>query len=335
MVFVRLAGFFTLSCLGTACSIHPLPQDVARSTTVEIVQKIRCEAREAIIDVALNDLGRSDVKAFLSQTTSKDQIIKGRIDQARKFLLPGLQRAAIGYSFKFSITEGNGASGGTLFEMPFSNGSVAMGVSFGEDKKRKSERSFDLAEEFSQILADVNLNCEPGSIDWRYPITGEIGLKEVIATYVRLSGLRIFPPAELRGAANGADSASDSDVKKQKRGAGQSRDVYEFTDELTFTTTYNAAVEPKLELKPVAHDFRLTKASALIGGRREDVHSVTVALKAGEAGDRKPQGLRGTVSLDARGTFPEVPISGYLDPKASVLMTLQNKKDRELKLPDQ
>lgn len=38
-----------LCLLFVGCSAHPLPEDVTRSTTVEIVQRIRCEAKQAIL----------------------------------------------------------------------------------------------------------------------------------------------------------------------------------------------------------------------------------------------------------------------------------------------
>jgi len=79
-----------------------------------------------------------------------------------------------------------------LFQFPFSNGTFSLGVSAGEDKKRKNDRSFDLVEDFAQLLADRTLVCGAEGQNWKYPITGEIGLREVIETYVRLSGLKIF-----------------------------------------------------------------------------------------------------------------------------------------------
>src|SRR5947209_1020231 len=42
-----------------ACAIHPLPEHVTGQPTYHIVQKIRCEAREALIDLALRALRES------------------------------------------------------------------------------------------------------------------------------------------------------------------------------------------------------------------------------------------------------------------------------------
>jgi hypothetical protein len=295
MRFVNLFVVATASTIAAACSIHPLPEDFSRSTTFDIVQKIRCEARDAVGETSLTPKGR------VSFTSARDDAAHPlSLDTARGWLFPGLQYAAIGYSFKFTITEGDNGSASGLFQFPFSNGTFSLGVSAGEDKKRKNDRSFDLVEDFAQLLADRSLICNPGNKNWKYPITGDIGVREVIETYIRLSGLKIF---------NAPTSSAASKV----------RDVYEFTDELTFTTTYNASIQPSLTLKPVPHDFRLVNASGAFGGRREDIHSVTLALKAKPA---PVPGTRGARSFSLDGSP-----GGSADTKSSVLRTLQNRRD--------
>ena len=376
----------TVPELVSACAIHPLPENFSRSSTYDIVQKIRCEARGAIVEIALSDTGRSQIEPFLSEPLVKTEAKQVRTERARRLLVPAMQRAAIGYSFRFSITEDNDASGSARFEFPFSNGSFALGLSTGEDKRRKSDRSFDLVEDFAQVLADPTLHCGPGGEDWKYPITGDIGLEEVIKTYVRLADLQIFPQPrrsnDASGAADdqlgvgpsgrakaggggsgssggrqkgdatstpsapsgpvkaggGSSSSAGGQGRASSRSSGQGREIYEFTDELTFTTSFNASAQPSLQLKPVVHDFRLTQASASIGGSREDVHSVTIALKAptadtaarGLALERfvPPVGERGLAPLGVAPGFP-----GAADPKGDVLTTLQNKKNRELVIP--
>ena len=161
------------------------------------------------------------------------------VETARGWLSPALQYAAIGYTFRFTITDGDNSSGSVLFSYPFLSpvGNFTLGVSAGEDKKRKGDRSFDLVEDFAQLLADGSLTCSPESKNWKYPITGEIGLREVIETYVRLSGLKIFTPPSSSGGGGGSGGGGSG-------GSSKARDVYEFTDDLTFTTTYNASISP-------------------------------------------------------------------------------------------
>lgn len=302
MRFVNLCAGLAASTMAAACSIHPLPEDFSRSTTFDIVQKIRCEARDAVGELSLTPKGRM---SFSSDWGNPAQQRPLTVDTTRGWLFPGLQYAAIGYSFKFTITETDNASGSALFSFPFLSpaGNFSLGVSAGEDKKRKNDRSFDLVEDFAQLLADRSLLCAPGNKNWKYPITGEIGLREVIETYIRLSGLKIF------NALSGGGGSGSSKV----------RDIYEFTDELTFTTAFNASLQPSLTIKAVPHDFRLTNASAFIGERREDIHSVTLALKARPAPGPGAGGAR-SFSLDGSP-------AGSADTKSSVLRTLQNRRD--------
>jgi hypothetical protein len=352
---VRVLRFFLVLIappMLSACAIHPLPENFSRSSTFEIVQKIRCEARGAIIDIALTDAGRGQIEAFLSAPLVKTEPKQTRIDRARRFLLPAMQRAAIGYSFKFAITEENDASGSARFEFPFSNGSFALGLSAGEDKRRKSERSFDLVEDFAQVLADPTLHCGPDGEDWKYPITGDIGLEEVVKTYVRLADLRIFQPPRRGSTNDAADSAQGaaptgrpksggsggSGGGRDRTQSGQGREIYEFTDELTFTTSFNGGITPTLQLKPVVNDFRLTQASASVGASREDVHSVTIALKAPtpDVAAREIALERFVPPVGGRGIAPFAGAPAALpsaDTKGDVLTTLQNKKNRELRFP--
>jgi hypothetical protein len=311
-----------------ACSIHPLPEDFSRSSTFEIVQKIRCEAREAIIAIALTENGKGRIDAFLSDPNAATQDRTARIEKAGDFMLPPLRRVAIGYTFKFSITEGNGGSGEAVFELPFSNGAFSLGLNVGEDKKRKAERSFDIVEGLPKVLADPTLQCEPGAQNWKYPITGEIGLKEIIRTYSNLANLNLFPRNERSSSRDEAGQTGQS--QNQRQTSAQSRKIYQFTDELTFTTTYNASAEPSVELKPVARNFRLTRASAVIGGRREDVHSVTVAL-APES-DREENTAKLISQGPAfRGLAASAPVVLSTDAETNVLSILQGRRNQEVR----
>lgn len=327
MRFVNLCAGLAASSMAAACSIHPLPDDVTRSSTFDIVQKIRCEARDAVGEVGLTPRGRLSYSSAWGEGGQHGPLT---VATTRGWLYPGLQYAAIGYSFQFAITESDNGSGSALFAFPFSNGTFSLGLSAGEDKRRKNDRSFDLIEDFAQLLADRSLACEPGEKNWKYPITGEIGLKEVVETYLRLSGLKIFnkPEGGGSGGSSGGGGGSGGGGSGGSSGGGGSggggsssrvRDIYEFTDELTFTTTHNASVQPSVSLRAVPSDFRLTNASAAFGARREDIHSVTLALKAKPAPGPGAGGAR-SFSLDGSP-------AGSADTKLSVRRTLQNRRD--------
>src|SRR5215813_12438385 len=81
----RAAGgcvvLFLLPLLG--CSIHPLPGDIPRVATIDIVERIRCEAKAGLISVLRED--------------PRTQKLDARI----------LEGTKIGYDFHFDITETN------------------------------------------------------------------------------------------------------------------------------------------------------------------------------------------------------------------------------------
>src|SRR5262245_10308908 len=88
-----------LLCIGlTACSVHPLPADVSRPSTVDLVKTLRCEALAGI------DSLRPEEKLRAA---------------------PVIQATVIGYDFTFTIRETDDANGGDPNDhlLSFINGS--------------------------------------------------------------------------------------------------------------------------------------------------------------------------------------------------------------------
>jgi hypothetical protein len=89
----------------SGCSMHPLPEDVSRATTADIVARIRCEAKEGLESFRRQPLSPKDiehVKLIVDNTT-------------------------IGFEFDFNIEEDNKASGGRLeFEKPSGSFSLVL-----------------------------------------------------------------------------------------------------------------------------------------------------------------------------------------------------------------
>src|SRR5438874_3890042 len=98
----------------TGCSVHPLPEDVTRKTTNDIVTQIRCEARRAVVDYGVQ-----------------------------------LVNAAIAYEFTFHITEDNNASGDMTWTIPFVNGgNFSLFANAGSNRTRVSNRNFKIVDSF-------------------------------------------------------------------------------------------------------------------------------------------------------------------------------------------
>jgi hypothetical protein len=217
LVQARSFVFAGLSSVLAGCAIHPLPDDVTRKTTNDIVGQIRCEAKRAVVD-------------------------HGR----------GLKNAAIAYEFTFDITETNNASADATWTFPFlTGGNLSLTANAGANRIRNDNRNFKIVDSFDD-LRKVDCSTETLEKDWVYPIAGDIGIYEVVATFAKLQ----------RG----------GDLKKGE--------VYSFADTLLFTTTFNAGVTPKLTLNPMTEQFRLTEANANLSAIRLDSHKVTVGLAA-------------------------------------------------------
>jgi len=231
--------------------MHPLPEDVSRVNTYDIVEKIRCEAKEGLRGV------RADSNI--------------------------LKNTAIGYDFTFDIDEDNNATNGKLkFERPgFRDGSNTTWEFTGSStRKRKNKRVFRIVERLEKLNA---ANCSEGATraNWVYPITGAVGMGEVLRTYIGLERLTDF----------GTGLKSDSTV---------------FSEELEFTTEFGGGVTPTLELATIAGKFRLTNATIFAEAKRKDIHSLTVALaKEGELDDPKKKTRR---SLSLSRSLDVVPL---------------------------
>jgi hypothetical protein len=226
MVMGRLPAILIFLIYGVSaflagCAVHPLPDDVTRLSTYDIVQQIRCEAARAVKDLA-----------------------------------PQYKDATIAYEFEFHITENNNASADATFRMPFLAGEkFSLKLDAGVDKNRDAIRNFRLIDRFN---SKASADCFNGILEKNltYPIAGDIGIYEVVATYVRLQ--RVERP--------------------------QAGETFSFSDELTFTTEVEGGIRPSVTLAPASvHQFRFAEANASLSSMRKDIHKVTVALTAGSA----------------------------------------------------
>jgi hypothetical protein len=207
--------FATMAPVLAGCSAYPLPDDVTRKSTYDIVDQIRCEARRAVIEHAYN-----------------------------------YKTASIAYEFTFDITEGNNSTADATWTLPYTlGGSFSLGASAGMNRTRETKRNFKIVDTFEQLR---QMPCVDQRLrdDIIYPIAGDIGVYEVVQTFIRL----------------------------QKIDNPKSGEVFTFGDTLMFTTTLMGGLQPKLVISPLTDRFRLTAANANLAAGRNDVHTVTLTL---------------------------------------------------------
>ena len=205
------------------CSTHPLVDDVTRSTTFDVVQKIRCEAKRAINDI---DAALPRARRLGDDTT-------------------------IGYEFTFDITENNDASGSVTWFLPLTGGNFQLKADAGSTLARQTTRNFTITDTFAVLR---KANCSPQALEknWIYPIAGEIGIYEVVATFAKLQGVE--------------------DPQDQ-----EDKEIFSFHDTLEFSTFLGAGVQPTLTL---VRDDRshVSDAHGSLSARRSDFHKVVITL---------------------------------------------------------
>jgi hypothetical protein len=261
----------------TGCSVHPIPDDVSPIPTEEIVRSARCEMRLGVFDQIAAQLEAynvpnvkdvvSDVERYAEKATTVGQDILAKdadfrilTQKLRTEIPPALQvkfsayaTAAIVYDFTFNITEDNNFDASADLQLPFVSPRLfdLSGSAFLH-KTRVGNRKFKASETFATLLAQRSL-CNRNNKEFKprdenliYPITGSIGLRKLVKTFVAI--------ADQNG---GKDS---------------------FVDTLTFTTTISGSVTPTLTLNAVPHSFRLVHASATILADRTDMHQIIVSL---------------------------------------------------------
>jgi hypothetical protein len=241
-----------VALLFAGCSMHPLPEDVSRVPTYDIVARIRCEAQ-----------------AGLAGINPADRVVRKIVDTT-----------VIGYDFEFNITEDNNLNNGDgPGKLAFQRAGFIDGRQFSLDltasaaRKRENKRAFRIIESLKDLRA-ANCSTEMAGPNLLYPITGRIGMDEVVRTYIRLE--------KLTDVSEGIPS---------KKGQLDTKPII-FSEELDFTTTFTAGIKPTLELNTIAGKLRLTNASIFGNALRQDQHGVTVALA--RQGDVDPPAARVT-----------------------------------------
>lgn len=236
-----------LSCalMAASCSVHPLPEDLpARKNTFQIVQAIRCEAKKAVL------------------TNADDARFKG---------------AVIGYNFDFDITETDQASAGFEVQKKFTDGTLLkLPWSGGSAKKiRQAKRQFTIVDTFDELREAKCDEVDTTSKHLVYPVTGSIGLFEVVSTFAMIEMQTNFIRV---GVTDG--------------GLGKDNQVWAFSDQLTFTTDFKTgSFAPELSLDTIPTGKLVLKSANITAGGteagRKDIHTVTVALTLASGAEQK------------------------------------------------
>ena len=147
------------------CSAHPLPENfplnLPRTSTLDIVRKVRCEAKAGL--------------DRFKNSKRKDQI---------------MEATSIGFDFSFVMTENNDLADGELDfvgrpDNPNSKRSVTVKLTGKAMKERKNTRTFRIIEDLADI-AKADCSGEALRANLAYPISGSLHIDDIVYTYIRL-----------------------------------------------------------------------------------------------------------------------------------------------------
>ncbi|MDI1266381.1 MAG: hypothetical protein PS018_24310 [bacterium] len=271
--------FNWLGCILAAglggCSLYPIVDNVSPLKTENIVLYGRCEVRSVLLDhlarrtIIPPEIAYVDGENNVVFQTDWYKLLQADIKKAKEFeksrkepsndqqhrwrYLARLIRVAIAYTFDFHITEHNRAGGSAGFQMPWATTNVLdVGAAGAVDLTRVGSRVFSTEDSWEDYLVGpVFKNCvdvpwEQRSRNFLYPLTGTIGVGEVVRTFIDIEG---------------QGGAKDN-----------------FVDTMTFTTDIGGAVDASVKIAPVPSQFRLVSATAGIAASRVDIHKLTVSL---------------------------------------------------------
>jgi|WetSurMetagenome_2_1015567.scaffolds.fasta_scaffold50079_3 hypothetical protein len=238
-----------------ACNIHPLPENVSGVDTYTIVRKIRCEAREAVIKKAIAYLKYEDTP-FVRRKLEKIDINKTN-QYIRIFAQTGIV-----FSFTLQGTENGELTLTSDLIKPLNHGYANFYGTLGGVLNRTNTRAFTISDNFLELVQEVKddyCNFDVREKNYSYPIVGNIGIDEIIDTFVDMSLFNRL--------GNPNDISTNS-----KRGPPT------MADTITFTTTITGGITPKIVFTPVGRALQLLDATLIATASRIDKHSVIVGI---------------------------------------------------------
>jgi hypothetical protein len=278
--FLWAAAAIGVAASVSACAIHPLPEDVTGVSTFKIVQKIRCEAREGLKenlinwlthiknDPAANELG-VELQNGLPMYLFYSPKVLGKLTVRVRDKIIKFRDASIGYDFTFDMIEMNNLDPTLNLTRTLHNKTFTANPAGMFDRTRQNTREFTVTDTFMKLSEIKDDKC--GSIvaegpNYIYPITGQIGVKEMIRTFVGLTA-----SADLHAEVSQTDAESDL-VDQALKGPPT------LTDQLQFITLLKVSGTPELMIMPIGTALQISSESIGITFSRMDTHSVIIAL---------------------------------------------------------
>ncbi len=268
-----------------ACSSVPMPDDFTGFDVVRIVAKTRCELRDAVRGYFVGSLLRKErleehpqyaelarklVDGKLKWREIHTHLKTYRVDPQTLAVFERYNHAVVIYDFQFTMSEVN-EIGLTLDALRnFSNGSVSLGGNAGSKFNRDNFIQFRISDVFENLVRYTHDGyCRDGGFTGTtlaeqqnpklfYPITGSLGLDEIVGTFLNLNqSANLVGPADIP-----AESRFPTTLRRME-----------------FTTQMSGGATASLAITPRPFGGRITKTGLNNSNSRSDIHKLTVVLK--------------------------------------------------------
>lgn len=271
------------------CAIHPLPEDVTGASTNDIVRKIRCEARDAVraklaawlVNAPNDERARTVGAALSSGAMSLDAFTTQGLTPNTAKYINYFAQSVIAYNFTFDMTELNNLDATVDLTNPLTRRTFTAALGAGIDRTRENTRTFTISDSFQRLVYQIHddycdgFTHEPNYI---YPITGKVGIAEMIDTFVDLALFGGLAPGSGTGGSGGNASAASGARGAMQASKTATQGPLAMGDTIVFQTKLSGSVTPKIVLTPVGKSLQLADASLAAVASRTDVHKVIVGI---------------------------------------------------------
>lgn len=266
-----------------ACSVYPLPQETTGATTEQIVQHVRCEARDGLRATVLQALDTHYKDVFVrGRMKGPDLATKLREDPSywHKLSVDGFsgdakeafkyyENSQIAYEFTLDLQESNTDTAGIKLSRNFTSKRVDT-LDFGgiSARGRSNKRNFNIVDTFGELALKVpDAYCNtPATVNFVYPIVGSLPIHDLLRSYIETNEFHNL----------GGPGTTDF---KAIFGTRSSPAVPQMGDTIIFTTRFTGSFGPTFAPAAiVGAGFLPTSATFKTEDFREDKHQVIIVV---------------------------------------------------------
>jgi len=242
------------------CSISPMSANFGEYFQSDrIANRNSCEFRDELIDLTADKIeydGNDDLARRIRKNPKELFKNVKLLGPDVKELVGRFYTTTVAYSYTFTTKEINNLSGSAGISFPYVPIDIIK-FSAGNDRDRQTVEQFTTTDTWYSLFEDDTVvhRCKgfvPDSKNFMYPLTGKIGLREVIKSF--------FDLVQVGSLAGDESQLATKSVSFE------------------FMTRLVGKVEPSVLLARVGGSPQLVSASGIADVQREDKHAVNITI---------------------------------------------------------